>query len=313
MPEIRPGNPAGPAAAKIEAVIAKIDDWQGRDPHYAFVPGGLNNINWRVRVEGAAHDFIVKVPGEGSERFIDRVVANDAAVKAHAAGISPEVHYYLPEERVEVATFLEDIRTANNGDFLIPEVRINAVRTLRAFHQVPGLTLTKTLFDMIDEHFQQVEEVCAREPPDIAWLKQEYARARAALEASGIDLVPCMNDTVAANFLIGEGNRVWLIDYDYASMNDRGYELALWFGEMFFTPDQEAELIEDYFGRLDPQAVARITVYKGLADIKWSTWAMIQHRTSEIDFDFFKYGHWKHMRARSLLHDPRWPSWLRQL
>ncbi|GAB5467404.1 MAG: choline kinase family protein [Rhodospirillales bacterium] len=313
MPDKTPGEPSTPAEAKIEAVIAKIADWQGRAPRYAFVPGGLNNMNWRVRVAGAAQDFIVKIPGEGSERFIDRVVANDAAVKAFAAGISPEVHYYLPDERVEVATFLDSVRTANNGDFLIPEVRVNAVRTLRAFHGVAPLSVTKTLFDMIDEHFRQVEEVGAPEPPDIAWMKYEYARARAALEASGLDLVPCMNDTVAANFLIGADNRVWLIDYDYASMNDRGYELALWFGEMFFTPAQEAELIEDYFGRLDQQALARIAVYKGLADIKWSTWAMIQHRTSEIDFDFFKYGHWKHMRARSLLHDPRWPGWLQQL
>ena len=313
MPEKRPGSPATPAEARIEAVIAKIDDWQGRDPRYAFVPGGLANMNWRVRVEGASLDYIVKIPGEGTERFIDRVVAHDAAVKAHGAGISPEVHHYLADERVEVSTFLDDVRTANNGDFLVPEIRLNAVRTLRAFHEVAPLAATKTLFDMIDEHFAQAEEVDAPEPPDIVWLKAEYLRARDALEASGIDLVPCMNDTVAANFLIGRDNRVWLIDYDYASMNDRAYELALWFGEMFFTPDQEAELIEEYFGNLDQQAIARIAVYKGLADIKWSTWAMIQHRISEIDFDFFKYGHWKHMRARIALHDPRWPAYLRQV
>ena len=313
MPEKRPGNPVTPAEAKIESVIARIDDWQGKNLRYAFVPGGLANMNWRVRVDGAEQDFIVKIPGEGTELFIDRAVAHDAAVKAHAVGISPQIHYYLEDERVEVATFLADVRTGNNGDFLIPAVRMNALRVLRDFHTVAPLNTTKTLFDMIDEHFQQVDEVSAPEPPDIAWLKAEYRRARSALEASGLDLVPCMNDTVAANFLIDDSDRVWLIDYDYASMNDRAYELALWFGEMFFTPDQEAELIEEYFGSLDQQAVARIAVYKGLADIKWSTWAMIQHRISEIDFDFFKYGHWKHMRARIALHDPRWPGYLRKV
>lgn len=313
MPERPLGSAATPAEERIEAAIAAVPGWSGRAARYAFVPGGLNNMNWRVRVAGAPSDYIVKIPGEGTELFIDRAVAHDAAVKAHRAGISPQVHHYLPDQRVEVATFLEGVRSANNGDFLLPEVRLNAVRTLRAFHQVPPLSLTKTLFDMIDEHFRQVEEVAAPEPPDIAWLKREYLRAREALEASGLDLVPCMNDTVAANFLLGEEGRVWLIDYDYASMNDRGYELALWFGEMFFTPEQEAQLIEEYFGRLDPQAAARIAVYKGLADVKWSTWAMIQHRISAIDFDFFKYGHWKHMRARSALHDPRWPDWLRQV
>lgn len=313
MPEQPLGQATTPAEQAIEAVIARIEDWTDRNPRYAFVTGGLANMNWRVRIDDAPHDYIVKIPGEGTELFIDRVVAHDAANKAYAAGISPQVHYYLPDLRVEVATFLDEVRTANNGDFLVPEIRMNAVRVLRAFHGVEPLSVTKTLFDMIDEHFAQVEEVKAPEPPDIAWLKAEYRTARGALEASGLDLVPCMNDTVAANFLISADNGVWLIDYDYASMNDRAYELALWFGEMFFTPDQEQALIEEYFGRVDRQALARIAVYKGLADIKWSTWAMIQHRVSEIDFDFYKYGHWKHMRARLALHDPRWPSFLRQL
>lgn len=304
------GSASTPEEEKIEAVINRIDEWQGRNAKYSVVTGGLANINWRIKLDDAPHDFIVKIPGEGTELFIYRDVANDAAVKAHAAGISPEIHYYFKDTRVEVATFIDNIRTANNGDFLIPEVRRNAVRVLRKFNEVKPLLATKTLFDMIDEHFAQVDALSALEPPDIAWLKQEYRRARAALEASGLDLAPCMNDTVAANFLIGENDRVWLIDYDYASMNDRSYELALWFGEMFFTPDQERELLEEYYGSVSDQTLARIAVFKGLADIKWSTWAMIQHCVSEIEFDFFKYGHWKHMRARIALHNPNWPSLL---
>ena len=52
-------------------------------------------------------------------------------------------------------------------------------------------------------------------------------------------------------------------------------------------------------------------IHKALADVKWSTWAMIQNKISKLDFDFFKYGAWKHMRARSVMHDPRWVDYLR--
>jgi thiamine kinase-like enzyme len=305
------GAAATPAERKLETAISAIEAWQGAEIAYTFVPGGLNNVNWRVRVAGAPQDFIVKVAGEGSERFIDRVVAHDAALKAHAAGISPEVHHFLPEQRVEVATFLASVRTANNGDFMHASTRLEAVRTLRAFNGVPELPHTKTIFDMIDEHLEQVEEVGGPAPPDLPWLLRQYRLARQALEASGLDLVPCMNDTVAANFLLEDDGKVWLIDYDYASNNDRSYELALWFGEMFFTPEQELELLEEYFGRVDRRTIARIAVFKALADVKWSTWSMIQHRTSEIDFDFYKYGIWKHMRARVAMHDPRWEEQLR--
>lgn len=309
----RPGEATTPAEARLEAAIAAVADWRGAVLAYAYVPGGLNNVNWRVRVAGAPQDFFVKVAGEGTERFIDRAVAHEAAVKAHAAGISPQVHAYLPEQRVEISSFLESVRSANNGDFMRAPVRLAALRTLRAFNAVPALPLTKTIFDMIDEHLEQVRELDAPSPPDFPWLLRQYRLARSALEASGLDLVPCMNDTVAANFLLEPDDRVWLIDYDYASNNDRGYELALWFGEMFFTPEQELELVEEYFGRVERRSLARIAVFKALADIKWSTWSMIQHRSSEIDFDFYKYGIWKHMRARIALHDPRWEEQLRAL
>jgi hypothetical protein len=74
----------------------------------------------------------------------------------------------------------------------------------------------------------------------------------------------------------------------------------------------ELALIEDYFGEVRAQTLARIKLNRALADIKWSTWAMVQHAVSQLDFDFYKYGVWKHMRARSVINDSQWESWLRQ-
>jgi hypothetical protein len=56
---------------------------------------------------------------------------------------------------------------------------------------------------------------------------------------------------------------------------------------------------------------ARLTVHRALADMKWSTWAMVQNVVSVLDFDFYKYGAWKHMRARSVMQDPRWVDYLK--
>jgi hypothetical protein len=39
---------------------------------------------------------------------------------------------------------------------------------------------------------------------------------------------------------------------------------------------------------------------------------MVQHAVSQLDFDFYKYGTWKHMRARSIINDSQWETWLRQ-
>lgn len=309
----RLGEAVSPEEQQIEIAATSVPAWQGRAIHYAPVGGGISNTNWRVTVEGAPSAYFIKVPGKGTEMFIDRRTAHEASEKAALTGYGAPVFAFLETLGIEIFEFMEGWRASSNRDFLSPTVRHNALHALKAFNGQPALMQTKTAFDMIDEHQQQVSALGGKTPPDHAWLCRQYARARQALQASGIDLVPCMNDTLAGNFMLNDTNAIRLVDFEYASNNDRHYELALWFGEMFFTPDMEKALLEDYFGRVTPQIEARVAVYRALADIKWSTWAMVQRAVSRLDFDFYKYGVWKQMRARSLLRDSRWEVWLRQV
>lgn len=305
------GNAQNEAEQDLEAAVQKILEWLAQEIHYEPVNGGISNANWRVRVSGCEVDYFVKVPGKGTEMFIDRNAAHDGSVKAAECGFGAPVYHFLEDDGIEVFHFVEGFRASTNNDFLDKDVRTNALKALKAFNSQKPLNLTKTVFDMIEEHLQQVEDLGGHNPPDIWWLREQYRLAREALEASGVDLVPCMNDTLAGNFMLDEHKNIILVDFEYASNNDPFYELGLWFGEMFFPPTIELELLEEYFGRVDDQIIARLNVGKALADLKWSTWAMVQSQVSKLDFDFHKYGIWKHMRARQTMHDPRWEGWLR--
>ncbi|QDD88240.1 choline kinase family protein [Pseudomonas oryzihabitans] len=309
----RLGEASTQAERQLEQAILSHAPWAGCAAHYAPVSGGISNTNWRVQIEGAPTAFFLKVPGQGTELFIDRRTAHDASLKAAATGYGAPVVAFLEAHGVEVFEFMEGWRASSNRDFLDRDVRHRALHALKAFNDQPLLIQTKTVFDMIDEHQRQVRELGGQWPDDHAWLDRQYRRAMQALEASGIDLAPCMNDTLAGNFMLNATAEVRLVDFEYASNNDRHYELALWFGEMFFAPDMELALVEDYFGAVTTQTLARVYVNKALADLKWSTWAMVQHAVSQLDFDFYKYGALKHSRARSVIHDSRWETWLRQV
>ena len=305
------GAAATDAERAAERAILAMPGWAGRAVRYMPVPGGLSNSNWRVRVAGSVGDCFMKIPGRGTEMFVDRAAAVEGSRRAAEAGCGPPVVSFLPELGVEVSRFVEGRRTATNSDFARPSVRRNAIDSLRRFHQAPPLRLTKTLFDMIDEHLGQIRTLGAYSPPDFAWMLRQYRSARLALEAAGLDLVPCMNDTLAGNFLLDAQDGVLLVDFEFASNNDRACELGAWFVGMSFPREVEHELLEHYFGRVDPRTEARVTLYKALADLKWASWAMVQQRISLLDFDYHKYGVWKHMRARSLMHHPDWAEWLR--
>ncbi|UXS34603.1 phosphotransferase family protein [Agrobacterium tumefaciens] len=307
------GTARSDAEKAVEAAIVQVAPWKGRRLRYRPVSGGISNTNFRIEVEGEERGYFLKIPGRGTEMFIDRKAAAAASKQAEAIGIGPKTFDYLDHLDIEIAEFIDGRRASTHRDFADRAIRNEAVRVYRQFHDAPALPLTKTVFDMIEEHFDQVRQLGGHWPLDHDWLLWNYRQARAALEASGLDLVPCFNDPMPGNFLIGDDKSIKLIDFEYASNNERLYDLAIWSGEMFYSEATDCEIIEEYFGRYDKSYHARFIVHKALADIKWSTWAMVQNRISTLDFDFYKYGIWKHMRARSIIHDPRWPLFLKAL
>ena len=151
------GNPGNPVEETIEDVIRAAPLFRGgQGMLYGPVSGGISNENWRVRAADGAGDWFVKVPGNGTEMFIDRVAAFDASRKAAEAGLGPRVYDDLAERGIEINDFLPEHRPSTHSDFADPVKRQAAIAAYRRMHALPRLHLTKTIFDMIDEHRAQV-------------------------------------------------------------------------------------------------------------------------------------------------------------
>ncbi|WP_137113394.1 choline/ethanolamine kinase family protein [Mesorhizobium sp. GR13] len=299
------GKGETPAEQLLETMLASVPHWKGKQIHYRPMFGGFSNSNWHIRVNGD-RAFFLKMPGPGTENFIDRSASIEASQKAHALGIGPRPYDYLIERGVEISDFVERARPCVTRDFQEPEIRRRTIELYRTFNDSEPLSLTKTVFAMIEEHICQLRELSGFFPSDFLVLYEQYRVARQALEASGLDIVPCYNDPAPANFLRREDGSIIIVDFEYASNNDRCYDLAIWSGEMFLTDAQQDEAIECYFGRVERAMQSRMYIYRMLGDLKWSLWSMIQNEVSFIDFDFHKFGIWKLMRLRTAIRDPRW-------
>jgi thiamine kinase-like enzyme len=302
----------------LEQAVARVKHWQNKDIAYTTVIGGIMNQNWLIEIAGDERRYFLKVPGEGSEMFIDRIAANEAARNAHALGIGPEVIFFDPQNGFEVSEFLEGYRACTTGDFGDPSIQSQVLDIYRKLHKSPALQATKTIFEMIEEHIDQGRSLGAHFPPDMFWIEHRYKQAKAAFMAAGLDLVPCFNDPMPGNFLVPAGSNspsmpMRLIDYEFASNNERSYELGVLFAEMFYDEESTLKLIEQYFGSVRPEMVARVAVNRALADVKWASWAVVNRKLNTWDFDYQKYGVWKYMRARDVMYDPRWESWLRMV
>jgi thiamine kinase-like enzyme len=297
-------------------LLSKMPNLQADSPFQATaLTGGLNNSNWILEVE--QQHFFVKIFGAGTEQFIDRQLSCQALTMANTLHIAPQLVYFDADLKTEVTEFLLGYRATLSSDYFRADFLAAVMQIYKRLHHAPRLGSDKTVFEMTDEHIAQGDALGAIRPVDFAQLLQHYQQAKQAFFASGLDLVPCHNDPMPGNFMVKMHQDqivdMKLIDFEFASNNERAYELGVFLGEVFVDEAQSLELIEDYYGHVKAQTVARIFVARAIADIKWGSWALQQRQLSDWDFDYQKYGLWKYARARMLFQDPRWQTWLHQI
>ena len=101
--------------------------------------------------------------------------------------------------------------------------------------------------------------------------------------------VPCNNDLLAENF-IDDGDRIWLIDYEYSGNNDPCFELGNTWTECKLSTDQLDELVTAYYGRRRPEKIARAHLQAIVSQYGWALWGFIQQAVSPLEFDFWGWG-----------------------
>ena len=101
--------------------------------------------------------------------------------------------------------------------------------------------------------------------------------------------MPCNNDLLAGNF-VDDGEKVWLIDYEYSGNNDACFELGNTSTECDLDDDQVEGLVAAYFGATTRATLARARLQALVSAYGWSLWGAIQAAASAIDFDFDAWG-----------------------
>jgi len=251
------------------------------------LPGGLTNRNYKVTTPDGS--FVARISGAGSELLaIDRDCEYRNSVAAAAAGAGPPVVEYRPQDSMLVIGYIEG-RTLGSADVAQPRTVTRIARACRRLHQGERFGNDFDMFAIQRRYLAVVRSRGFRIPAGYEDLLPHFDAAAAALAASDRDgTVPCNNDLLPAN-LIDDGNRIWLIDYEYSGNNDACFELGNIGAEAHLDEDGLAALVTAYYGRPRPSKVARARLL-GLAGMYgWTLWGAIQHAASLIEFDFWSW------------------------
>jgi thiamine kinase-like enzyme len=278
----------------------------GRSWRVSELPGGLTNRNLRVVTTDDAPvlDLVVRcTQSDAALLGIDRDAEHVNTVAAAAAGVGAPVHEYRPDLGVLVVGYLP-ARTLEDADFADPAVLSRAADAVRRLHAGGAFS---GVFDMPARQAAYRRTVAERGftlPPTYDDHADAWREVTVALATDAPPPVPCNNDLLAANFL-DDGERVWLIDYEYSGMGDAAFELGNTTTECEFTDEQVEAWVEAYAGTRTTRAlVARVRLQALAAQYGWSLWGFIQAATSPQDFDFHAWGLHRFAKAEATFRGP---------
>ncbi len=274
------------AAEDLDVIFDQVPSLVGGPRTVTELPGGLTNRNFKISTLNGT--FVARVASGGGELLaIDRDREYGNSVRAAAAGVGAPVIEYQPAAGVLVLGFLPG-RTLTNAD-VADQGRL--VRIARACRQLHGAERFDGDFDMFEIQRGYRAVVAERGiaiPAGYDDLMGKLDAAARALAVRHEGTVPCNNDLLAANF-IEDGEKVWLIDYEYSGNNDACFELGNIWGECQLPDEALATLVAEYYGRPLRNKIARAMLLGLAGKYGWTLWGAIQAAVSPIDFDFWSW------------------------
>ena len=267
--------------------------------------GGITNRNFVVTTDHG--EYVVRIPGERTSLLgIDRAYEAEAARRAAELGIGPAVLGMLEE----VGTLVTELV---DGKHLEPtpfgERLDDVVDLIHRFHDSGALGGAFPIHRIVEWHARDASAYGVMAPNSYERLHQQSRRIEAAFARSPMATVPCHNDLLPGNVLFAD-DRVWLLDFEYAGMNDVFFDLGNLSVNSELNHEAEERLLTLYFGQVTKSSWARLQLMKMMSEFREGMWAVVQQAISSLDTDFVSYANERLGNCERIASRPEFESWL---
>lgn len=266
--------------------IAAMTYWKS-DIEVSPISGGITNQNFLVIDNG--QKYFVRIGEDillhGVMRF-NELAASRAAYKA---GISPEVLH--AQTGIMVLPYI-DAEALSKQQIRAPHNQSEIIQLIRACHyKIPkvlsGPTLAFWVFQVLRNYAHSIQAGNSQWQAQLSSLMKIASQLEA--QVGEIELVFGHNDLLAANFM-DDGDRLWLIDWDYAGFNSPLFDLGGLASNNEFSPQQELSLLTEYFGAPpDNTLLKKYSAMKCASLLRETLWSMVSEIHSSIEFDYQTY------------------------
>ncbi len=288
--------------SEVFAALSSISGFRELDPASVAVTrlGGLTNRNYKI--DSALGSHVLRLAGEGTGDYIDRKAEYHNASIASGAGVNAEIVFFDVDDGTMISRYIDNSVTMDIRALRDLETLRRTGRAFRRLHECGSDFRGQfELFQQIDQYLGVLRERQAALPDGYSDVQRDAELVRSALSMHHLPNKPCHCDPMVEN-CIDDGDKMYIIDFEYAGNNDPMWDLGDISVEGDFTAEQDREFLTAYFGH-EPKAfdVGRMVMYKAMCDLLWTLWGVVQHANGNPAEDFWAYAVGRLERCRKLM------------
>jgi thiamine kinase-like enzyme len=280
---------------KSEAVARGLRDAFGvtEFEDIRMIKGLASSLVFRIIVQGSP--FLLKISTRANDP-----ARHFACMKAAAdAGLAPRVLYTNIEDSVSITDFVEA------QSLPVAEAMLRLPAVLRKLHDLPpfgrapfntSCTFLLNKGPVLDGLLQKLQAGNILPKTESEEFLARYAELAAVYPHDDMEMVSSHNDLFKPDNILFDGQRVWLVDWEAAFLNDRYADLAVVANQVVNDDEEEMIYLQEYFGTApDHYQLARFHLMQQIAHLFYTLAFLFQGSSGKpIDWsgsvpDFMNY------------------------
>jgi len=256
--------------------------------------GGMSNKNFKVTFKGM--EYVLRVPGVGSEGMVERSNEEFNAIEGCKMGVNPEIRYFNAKTGIKLADYVKNAETLNSATIQRHENMEKIAEIYRTIHHSRvRLKNEFNIFKEIEKYDLLIEKAGGKMYAGNEIIRPQVMALEEYLNNMGVELCPCHDDAVPENFIKATDGTIYLIDWEYSGMNDPMADFAALFIESEFSKENQDYILKKYFkGDIPDNTYEKIICYQILWDYLWAQWTVIKEANGD---NFGTYGQERYNRA----------------
>ena len=237
--------------------------------------GGMTNHSYKItRADG--QEYLVRIPGEGTEEMINRLDERKSTELACRLGIDSPLIYFGDDGR-KVMRFIRDPQFMSEEVMRRKENLLQAASIFRKLHSCGEDTGVRfEVFEMAELYERIIRDGGVALYDDYDQVRNTVMTIKADVDRNGeAERVPCHNDSLIGNWVLDSGGKLYLIDWEYSGMNEAMWDLSCLSIEAVYSAENDADLLSAYYGReTTVEERKRFAAAKLYVDYLWTLWGL---------------------------------------